>query len=444
MASIDEQLEYLYGYQLLALEACSIDRKVPQYMCKVITPLKLQEWREALRDYPDEAFAGYILRGIQTGFRIGFDTRLITLKPKRGNLPSALEQPSIVENYLYEEMQADRVVQLHPLDILELGIQCSPFGVIPKRNRPNKWRLIVDLSAPHGHSVNDGILKELSSLSYVSVDEVVAGILQRGRGTLMAKMDIRHAYCNIPVHPSDRVLLGMQWKGEMYVDATLPFGLRSAPLIFSAIADALQWIMERMGAQWVAHYIDDFITIGAPDSPECQENAAIMHSACDRVGFPVEPEKDEGPATTLPFLGIELDSIAFELRLPLDKLQRMKEVLSSWRSQHSCKKRDLLSLIGLLSHACKVVRAGRSFLRRLIDLSTVLKHPDHFVHLNKDARSDIEWWVQYCESWNGVQMMHTCITNGVTPSATSWGCGAYSGSNWFMLEWVGPISVTSP
>ena len=262
---------------------------------------------------------------------------------------------------------------------------------------------------------------------------------------MMAKMDIRQAYRNIPIHPSDRVLLGMQWRGATYVDATLPFGLRSAPIIFSALADALQWIMERMGVQWVAHYIDDFITIGDPDSFECKENAVIMHSACDRVGLPVEPEKDEGPTTTLSFIGIELDSIALEIRLPRDKLQRLRETLGSWREKKSCKKRELLSLIGLLSHACKVVRAGRSFLRRLIDLSTIPKHLDHFVRLNAESRSDIEWWVQYCESWNGIQMMHA--GNSGTPVATvtsdasgSWGCGAYSGSSWFMLKWVGSIS----
>ena len=92
----------------------------------------------------------------------------------------------------------------------------------------------------------------------------------------------------------------------------LPFSLRSAPIIFSALADALQWIMERMGVQWVAHYIDDFITIGDPDCYKCKENAVIMHSACDRVGLPFEPEKDEGPTTTLSFIGIELDSIELE------------------------------------------------------------------------------------------------------------------------------------
>ena len=96
----------------------------------------------------------------------------------------------------------------------------------------------------------------------------------------MAKMDIRQAYRNVPVHPCDRILLGMQWQGETYVDAALPFGLRSAPLIFSALADALQWVMERMGVSWVAHYIDDYITMGSPESAECLENATIMHSAC--------------------------------------------------------------------------------------------------------------------------------------------------------------------
>ena len=88
-------------------------------------------------------------------------------------------------------------------------------------------------------SVNDGISKELASLSYVSVDDIVMEIGRRGRGTLLANMDIKQAYRNIPVHPGDRPLLAMQWQGKKFVDATLPFGLRSAPLIFTAVADAL-------------------------------------------------------------------------------------------------------------------------------------------------------------------------------------------------------------
>ena len=137
--------------------------------------------------------------------------------------------------------------------------------------------------------------------------------------------------------------------------------------------------------------------MGSPESAECLENAMIMHLACKRVGLLVEPEKDEGPATTLSFVSIELDSVAMKVRLPLEKLQRLKEALQMWRGRNVCKKRELLSLIGLLQHACKVVRAGRSLLRRLIDLSTVPKHLDHYVRLNSEATSDIKWGVRYSE-----------------------------------------------
>ena len=42
--------------------------------------------------------------------------------------------------------------------------------------------------------MNDGISRDLSSLSYMSVDNVVAGIIPWGRDTLLAKMDIRQVY----------------------------------------------------------------------------------------------------------------------------------------------------------------------------------------------------------------------------------------------------------
>ncbi len=184
-----------------------------------------------------------------------------------------------------------------------VGVHYNPFGVIPKKSSPNKWRLILDFSFPHGKSVNDGVSKDLSSLNYVSVDEIVSHILQLGQGAVMAKMDIKQAYRNIPVHPDDRYLLGMYWEGHAYVDKTFPFGLRSAPLIFTVVADALQWVMERQGVSWVRHYMDDFITVGAPGASECMRNIQAMQATCEAANMPVEPEKNEGPATVISFLG---------------------------------------------------------------------------------------------------------------------------------------------
>ena len=126
------------------------------------------------------------------------------------------------------------------------------------------------------------------------------------------------------------------------------------------MADAAQWVMHKEGASKIFHYIDDFITLGAKGSHECLHNSTVMHRTCERLGLPPEPDKDVGPTTCLVFTGIEIDSEAMELRLPGDKLTKLKAELSSWRGRKACKKRDLLSLIGVLSHACKVVRANIS------------------------------------------------------------------------------------
>ena len=46
--------------------------------------------------------------------------------------------------------------------------------------------MIVNLSAPDGFSVNDGIDANLTSLTYVKVDDIEQ-VLLMGKGSLMAK-----------------------------------------------------------------------------------------------------------------------------------------------------------------------------------------------------------------------------------------------------------------
>jgi hypothetical protein len=87
---------------------------------------------------------------------------------------------------------------------------------------------------------------------------------------------------------------GGQWRGSVYVDKCLPFGLRSAPLLFSAVADALQRMMQGKGASHVDHYVDDVITMGRPGTVECANNVRIMLQVCKEAGAPVEEDKTEG------------------------------------------------------------------------------------------------------------------------------------------------------
>ena len=99
----------------------------------------------------------------------------------------------------------------------------------------------------------------------------------------MAKFDVESAYRNVPVHPSDRHLLGMKWRNQYYVDLALPFGLRSAPFIFNVIADLVEWILvHSYQIPDLLHYLDDFITMGPPESSQCAHNLRAALAVCKR------------------------------------------------------------------------------------------------------------------------------------------------------------------
>ena len=166
-------------------------------------------------------------------------------------MASTRQDSNLVSSYLDEERSLGRVIG--PLDIEAFPIvQCSPMGLVPKGSS-GKWRLIVDLSSPEGSSVNDGIDPTLCSLEYVTVDVVAKVAVQLGKGAFLSKVDIRSAYRTIPVHHDDRFLLGMCWEGRLFVDTVLPFGLRSAPKIFTAVADAVEWIARANGVGHLFH-----------------------------------------------------------------------------------------------------------------------------------------------------------------------------------------------
>ena len=119
-----------------------------------------------------------------------------------------------------------------------------------------------------------------------------------------------------------------------------------------------------------------------PNSPQCQLDLLTLLQACRELAVPNASQKTDGPATCLVFLGIEVDSMAGELRLPHDKLQRLQTLLHQWGDRKACTRKELESLIGMLNHACKVVRAGRTFLRRMIDLLHSRPHHNLLIRLN--------------------------------------------------------------
>ena len=225
----------------------------------------------------------------------------------------------------------------------------------------------------------------------------------------------------------------MLWEDQLFIDATLSFDLRSAPKLFNAVADALQWIIRNRGVEFVNHYLDDFVIVGRPGSKECEKNMCIAINVCEEVGTPVAPEKLDGPTMCLEILGIEINTREMVLRLPARKVETISGLVDAW-----CRRKvEVQSLVGYLCHACRVVRPGRRFLRGMFTAISHAKKSYHHVRLNAEFRADLEWWKAFFRQWNGISMIlvHQEVLQVWSDTSGSWGCGAYWENKWFQLRW---------
>ncbi|KAL5457463.1 hypothetical protein EMCRGX_G034726 [Ephydatia muelleri] len=341
----------------------------PRELQRAHTTLRRSNVEHELRSHPDKAWVTWLLDGI--------DNDMWLTQNWQGRSPQAV---SLVHSQNHH------------------GTICAPQALVWSQRRTASGGPYYICQHQRVTASTTHINKDEFSIHYSSVDDTVALLSQYGQDALMAKVDLKAAFRLIPVRAADWVHLGICWRDQFYVDTCLPFGLRSAPALFNHYAEALHWIMaNRHGAQ-LLHYLDDFLLVGPPGRDTCQEAMSRMLMVCDHLGIPVASEKLEGPTTALTFLGIVLDTSAKQLRLPPDKLEELTGLIRCWLGRHKATKRELLSLIGKLSFAAKVVPAGRLFLRRLIDLSTTARQLHHHVTLNAEARADIKWWEDFLPS----------------------------------------------
>ena len=102
--------------------------------------------------------------------------------------------------------------------------------------------------------------------------------------------------------------------------------------------------MKQQGAKILLRYLDDFITVGLPDSPVYGSNMQKLCDTCTELRIPVAKEKTVGSTTCLTFLGIKVDTDLLEQRLPQEKLQRVKQMVQEWMGRKAARRRKLKSL----------------------------------------------------------------------------------------------------
>ena len=342
----------------------------------------------SLKRYPDQTFPQNLVGIAKYGARLGYEGPSNVRLSLKNHL-SVLTQPEVVDKDIKGDIELDRN---QIFDQLPPTYYISPLGLVPKKKSGviTGWRRIHDLSAPRGRSVNDGIPKHYGTMVYENFQHALRLIAKKGRGTKLVKRDLKSAFRFIPVSPSDQWLLMYRWKGKVYVEKFLPFGLRTAPRIFNLFSEAIHWIMELYG--WtVCHYIDDFLTILHPDE-DIHKASAEFDNICKSIGFEIEHRKDvEG--TTVEFLGLEIDTMAMEARLPQDKHLRAFRAVRDTLGRAYIPFHELENLLGFLSFCCAVLPLGRPFLRNIFNLLDQKTRHLMRIRITKAAKCDLQWWM---------------------------------------------------
>ena len=140
---------------------------------------------------------------------------------------SACQYPKQVQEYLDKEREFGAL--LGPIEnITHSQYHCSPLLTRPKDT--DKRRVILNLSHPHGQSVNDHVHKNAFDsspfiLKFPSIDDITQSIKHATGDTVLFKVDMARAFQNLRVDPADALKLGIKWNKAFYVDLAIAFGL---------------------------------------------------------------------------------------------------------------------------------------------------------------------------------------------------------------------------
>lgn len=404
-----------------------------------VSPLKTQQILEHLINYPDREAAHTLREGLVNGFKLQYEGPRFPIFSS--NLVSAKQHPNVLQEKIDKEITEGRMAgpfQSPPM----LNFHVSPIGIVPKAD--GGWRMVMHLSYPPSASINHNIDPIHTSVKYTSFDTVIQTISQLGRGTIIAKSDIKSAFRLLKIFPGDFELLGLQFEGKFYFDKCLPFGCSISCKLFEMFSTFLEWLAkERSGFNTIHHYLDDFIFIGSANTSQCKFIMQKFEELCLEIGVPLNAEKTVLPTTNLVFLGLEIDTVKMQVSIPQEKVYQLSTLLKFWVGKRKIKLSELQSLVGKLNFFSKAIPGSRAFNRRFYNAMIGTSKPNHHIRISGSMRQDIKTWIEFLDSFNGVvyfpdsEWSTSDTLKLFTDSAGSaeLGCGCYFQDQWMFLQW---------
>lgn len=338
---------------------------------------RLSKFSEKWRNITNNS---YILQCVQ-GYHIPFDCIPFQNKPPQSKKFTNTEIKEIKKS-IESLISINAVNKCKPRNDQFI----SPYFLVPKPN--NRTRFILNLK-----SLNKFISPPHFKLEdYRSVKNIVTPNLY------MAVVDLKDAYFVIPINQSHRKYLRFIFEGNLYQFNCVPFGLATAPFLFTKMLKPLIQFLRAKGLMSI-NYLDDFLLLGS-SREDCLNNLNITISMLESLGFIVNYDKSSlYPERRCKYLGFIFDSEKMTIELPLEKRDKGLEAINSFLKLSTCKIRTFAKLIGQLISFCPAVKYGWLHTKLLESQKYLaLKHNggnfEGIISINNIITDELNWWVR--------------------------------------------------
>lgn len=217
-------------------------------------------------------------------------------------------------------------------------------------------------------------------------------------GMYMASIDIEDAYLLVPIHPSHRRFLRFQWNGSVFEFQALPFGLSTAPYIFTKIMRPVTTALRESGFESVV-YLDDFLIL-SPTKDHCRSNVQAHINQLSSLGFIINFNKSVlDPSTSIKYLGFIFDSVHQTLAIPNERRLRLLSMIAEFAQRRRSLIQEFASIIGSLVSICPAVRYGLLYTKQLerekfLALCSSNNNYSARMNIPKELKTDFDWWIR--------------------------------------------------
>ena len=418
-------LDYFVGlHSIVSAPTVGYPANTPNYLGARIplhhTSLNIQKWRQHLIGYENAD----IVQFLEYGFPLGLsDNPPPVLKSSLRNHGSSYQYYPYLDEFLATglercELAGPCLVPPFPT------VHVSPLMTAVKK--PAGRRAVFDGTFGE-YSLNNGTptdmyMNDSFTYDFPKVEDFKRFVLENGSGCYIYKRDLSRYYLQLPIDPTQYPLLCVVWRKFLFFFLAFMFGLRHAGLQGQRVTKAVTWIHRRLGLESDTPRLFNSLNY-SDDIGGCEDTLERATEAYDALGnlftdlgLKESASKAHPPATTMPYLGIQFNTVKMTMSIPPDKICEVREEVSLWMKKSFATKKTLQQLLGKLFWVSRCVKYSRGFMGRLLaQLQLMHTLPDNKkAKLSEGCREDVAWWDRYLRRFNGVEILYASDPLGLT------------------------------